>query len=281
MKIVNKIKKYLYFIYKNKYIPKINSPKTFNEKVLNRMRYDNNPLYVKCADKIAVKDYVKSIIGGGYVIENLYVSKVIDKDTLLDLAKRNGDIFVKANHNSGPVFKINQDSNNLEEVVRSINDQLQTDYGRVHGERWYSKIEPQVLVEKSIATDGKEVNDFKFHIFSQGKEPSKCILQIDYDRNTNHNRSFFDDNLNWLPFSMEYPCVRTQLPVIENFQKMKELALELAKPFDYVRVDFYNIDGDIYFGELTFAHEAGSGTFSERCYDQYLGNLWKDFRAGN
>jgi len=87
--------------------------------------------------------------------------------------------------------------------------------------------------------------------------------------------SYFDENLNWLPFHGQYPSIVTKISKPKNYEIMLGYAKVLASDFSYVRVDFYNIEGVIYFGELTFAHANGSSYFSDKSYDEWMGNLWQ------
>lgn len=270
---------YLRFLKKNKYIPNFKTPKTYNEKVNYRKNNPKNDLFSVCADKIKAKEYVAEIISPEVVIPNYYIGDSISFEKMKELLEINGDCLLKANHNSGPVYLIKSESSvqEIQLAVKDVNKQLEIDYGKLKNETWYSDIKPRVLVEKRLPLKEGETDlkDYKFHMFKQNDGSFKVILHVDYDRNSNHNRSYFDVNLNWLPFSVKYPSVRTVVEKPKNYEMMVEYAKKLAEPFSYVRVDFYNIDGDIFFGELTFAHESGCGEFTSKAYDLWMGNLWQ------
>ena len=270
---------WLRFVYNNRYIPNFKNPKTYNEKVNYRKRNANHPLFSTCADKIAAKDYVVSRIGEQYIIPTLFTGNSITVTQARSLLEEYGDCLLKANHNSGPVYLLTEDmsQSELKAACDDVNHQLTIDFGKYQNERWYSEIKPQVLVEKRIYPEEgeKDLKDYKFHVFKQEDESYKIVLHVDFDRSTNHNRAFFDENLNWLPFSMRYPCINTKLNTPRNFSEMLSLAKELASDFSYARVDFYNVNGIIYFGELTFAHGGGGEEFTTKVHDRWMGNLWQ------
>lgn len=269
----------LAFIRNNRYIPNFKMPITYNEKVNYRKFNSTHPLFSICSDKIKVKDWVGNLGYKDILIETLFIGKSIDVNKVKDLVNAYGDVLIKANHNSGPVFLITV--NTTDEVIAqacySINLQLEDDYGKLKNEPWYSDIRPQVLVEKRIFPEKNEADlkDYKFHVFQQKNGAPKILLHIDFDRSNNHHRSFFDESGQWLPFSMKYPSLTTEIVKPNNFDRMLDIAKKLAEPFSYVRVDLYNVNGDIYFGELTFAHGSGAEKFTSPIYDRWLGELWE------
>lgn len=266
------------FLKDNKYFPNLKSPKTYNEKINYRKRSWKNPLFTTCSDKIAVKEYVANIIGAQYVIPTFFEGKSISLETIKELLLKYGDCLLKANHNSGPVYLLTKEMKDaqLQQACDEVSNQLAIDFGKYQNEPWYSQICPKVLVEKRIYPEKgeKDLKDYKFHIFRQPDRSQKVILHVDFDRSTNHNRSFFDSELNWLPFSMKYPCVRTDINRPKNYDEMLKLAKKLAEPFSYVRADFYNVNGEIYFGELTFAHGGGGENFTSKAFDLWMGQFW-------
>lgn len=270
---------WLRFVCNNKYIPNFKNPKTYNEKVNYRKRNANHPLFSTCADKIAAKEYVASKIGEQYIIPTLFTGNSITVTQARAIIEEHGDCLLKANHNSGPVYLLTTDMSQteLKAACDDVNYQLTIDFGKYQNEPWYSEIKPKVLVEKRIHPEEGDVDlkDYKFHIFKQKDDSCKIILQVDFDRSTNHNRAFFDENLNWLPFSMRYPCIKTKLDTPVNYSKMLSLVKQLANDFSYVRVDFYNVNGKVYFGELTFAHGGGGEEFTTKSHDLWMGNLWQ------
>lgn len=280
MKKLPRIKKVillLKFIFRNRYIPNIKTPKTFNEKIFHRIFNANDELFSLCSDKLAVKGYLKSKSLDSIIIEDIFESDSIAVDDVIKFIERNTEFILKANHNSGPVFPITSRTKKCEipSIVNNLNHQLTLDYGMRYGERWYSDIKPKLFLERLIKTnDGSELKDYKFHVFQQPDGTSKIILHVDFDRTENHTRTYFDELLNVLPISSYVPSKIDKIDKPKNYEKMIEIAKVLAEPFDYVRVDLYNVDGEIYFGELTFAQGAGLSKFGSKEQDYLLGEFW-------
>ncbi|MEZ8688515.1 ATP-grasp fold amidoligase family protein [Vibrio lentus] len=275
-KTIKRMRYLLSFIYRNSYIPNFEHPKSYNEKINHRKRYCRNKLFSVCSDKIEVKEYVSKLISKEFIIPTIESGNKLTANVIQRSLKNRNSVFVKANHNSGPVYKINTDTptSEIDTICEDINRQLTLDYGSSSGEPWYSEIPPKFLVEPDIGVEAEEVLDYKFHIFKQNSGEQQVLLHVDFDRETNHNRSFFDEELNWLPFSTFVPSLKTKISQPKNYKVMLDIAKKLAEPFSYARVDFYNIDGAIYFGELTFAPGSGHSKFSDKSYDFWLGNLW-------
>jgi hypothetical protein len=271
---------YISFIRKNKYIPSFDKPSTYNEKVNYRKKHIHNSLFAVCSDKVSVKYWIIEKGLSDIVIENYYIGESISVDILKGIIATRGDVLLKANHNSGPVYLLTGSCSDekIKDACADVNNQLTIDYGKLKSEPWYSDIKPQILVEQRLQPEqgDQDLKDYKFHVFKQNDGTFEVILHIDFDRSTNHHRSFFDEELNWLPFSVEYPSIVTTIEKPKNYQKMLDIVKLLAGPFSYVRVDLYNIGGEIYFGELTFAHGSGCEKFSSRAYDMWLGKMWQE-----
>jgi len=273
------VRQFFIFIYRLGYIPNFKNPKTYNEKLNYRKLYWTNPLFVKCADKVAAKEYVRDVLGDSVIIENYFVGDSICAEKLKSIIQEKNGVLIKANHNSGPVFllDINSTNNEIEQAVSSVMQQLGVDYGAFNNEGWYREIKPKVLVERRLYPDkgDSDLRDYKFHVFNQGEGRDPIvILHIDFNRFTNHSRSYFDEDLNYLPFSAGYPSIVTTLGEVPNYMEMFAAAKKLAKPFSYVRVDFYSLESGFYFGEMTFAPGSGGSRFTNRAYDLWMGQHW-------
>ena len=270
---------WLNFVKNNRYIPNFKNPKTYNEKINHRKNDPKHELFSICADKIAAKDYVAEQISPDIIIPNYYVGDDISFEKMKSILDEKGDCLLKANHNSGPVYLLTTQSTDKEikHAVDDVNHQLTIDFGKYSNETWYSDIKPGVLVEKRLFPEEGEsdVKDYKFHVFKQSDGSVKVVLGVYFDRGINTTASFFDEELNYLPFSYNFCSVKTKIKIPDNYSAMLEMAKKLAEPFSYVRVDFYNIHGQIFFGELTFADGSGGAPFSFYQYDLWMGNLWQ------
>lgn len=251
-------------------------PETFNQKIQFRKLYDDNPLYSICADKYRVREYVKEKIGEEYLIP-LYL--VTDKLTEEQWEKLPNSFVAKANHNSGPV-QIVRDKNkiNKKEIIRELNNQLKLDFGVLSMEKYYSDIPRKIIVEKFLENNGeKDLRDYKFFCFN-GKVK---YCQLIKNRTIEETIDFYDKNwklqefiglLNPINPIEKHSTTVNNKP--KNYSLMLELAEKLARDFDFVRVDFYNIDGKIYFGELTFCPASGIGTFIPEEWNYKFGSYW-------
>lgn len=267
------------FVKTNKYWPNFRNPKTYNEKINYRKNNPKHELFSVCSDKIEAKNWVTNKIGTEYIIPNYFVDDSITPEQLKNIIQEKGDCFLKANHNSGPVRLLTTESTD-EEIVDACNDvmgQLEVNFGKLKNEPWYSAIKPRVLVEKKLEAErgDADVRDYKFHVFKQEDGSYRIVLGVYFDRSSNITASFFDEELNYLPFSYNFSSVVTKVEKPKNFEKMVELAKELSSPFSYARIDFYNVDGNIYFGEITLADGSGSAAFSFYGYDLWMGSLWQ------
>lgn len=270
---------WLNFVKNNRYIPNFKNPKTYNEKINHRKNDPKHELFSICADKIAAKDYVAAKISPDIIIPNYYVGDDISFKKVKSILDEKGDCLLKANHNSGPVYLLTTQSTDKEikHAVDDVNHQLTIDFGKLQNETWYSDIQPGVLVEKRLFPEEGEsdVKDYKFHVFKQNDGSVKIVLGVYFNRGANATASFFDEHLIWLPFHGEFPSLVTKINKPKNYETMLDYAKKIAVEFSYVRVDFYNVNGHIYFGEMTFAHTSGGGAFSSKSYDLWMGNLWQ------
>ena len=133
----------------------------------------------------------------------------------------------------------------------------------------YRGIEPKIIAEKYMADSKGELNDYKIICFNG--EPK--FVWVDCGRYSEHTKNIYDLNWNLQPFMMTYPVSKNKIPKPQNLDKMIELAKKLCKDFAFVRVDFYNVDGKIYFGEMTFTSMSGTDKFKPEKYDLEMGNM--------
>lgn len=247
-------------------------PETFNQKIQFRKLYENNPLYSICADKYRVREYVKEKIGEEYLIP-LYL--VTDKLTEEQWDKLPNSFVAKANHNSGPV-QIVKDKNKVDKkkIIKELNNQLKIDYGIISMEKFYSDIPRKIIVEKYLEfRKEQDLRDYKFYCF----DAKSKYCQLIKNRNTNETIDFYDKN--WIKqefaglTTTNRSLIRDSKPY--NYELMQKLASKLSKDLDFVRVDLYNIEGKIYFGELTFCPASGLGKFVPEKWNYIIGDFWK------
>ena len=160
----------------------------------------------------------------------------------------------------------------MKNTRRMFKDWLSTDFGYKSLELHYSGITPKILAEEYIETEYGELQDYKFLCF--GGKPYYCW--VDMGRYSNHTRNVYDLNWELQPWNQEaYAHYEKPIPRPENFEKMIEIATILAQSFSHVRVDLYNVNGKVYFGEMTFTNGGGYDRILPVEYDKKLGELWE------
>ncbi|MFT5296792.1 MAG: hypothetical protein ACI9YH_002812, partial [Colwellia sp.] len=165
---------------------------------------------------------------------------------------------VKTNHASGQVF-IMKDKMNTDfmPIQQSLRFQLRRNFYHAHRERQYKYIKPFILVESLLQDDNSQIpKDYKLHCF-HGRP---LYIQVDSERFSKHKRSIYDRDWKYLDIEYNKPKGDVEPPPI-MLEKMFKLAVKLSSSFIYVRVDFYQVNKKVFFGELTFTPEAGRGKF--------------------
>lgn len=229
--------------------------------------FERNPLIVSCSDKVLAKDYVRSKIGGEYIIPTIAVYGSADE---IDFDKLPNKFVAKTNNSSGTnIICTDKSHADLASIRLKLDVWMKTrlNYGKRHYIWFYSKIVPKILIEEFIESDTDDgLRDYKFWCFN-GKP---TYVWVDIDR-YGKNKSRSIRNIDWseLPMSLSTPRYLGDLKKPENYDLMVELARKLSADFKLVRVDLYNVKGKIYFGELTFA--SGDLIFNPPVYDRIWG----------
>ena len=253
--------------YKQKHgkILNFDAPKTFNEKIQWRKIYDKNPLYVICADKYSVRDYVSKIIGDRYLVPLLGVYSSASE---IDFTKLPKQFVIKATHGSGWNLLIKDKSKVKEEKTKLQLDKWLCKNFYPRKREWqYNDIKPQLIIEELLVDETNSIpNDYKFHVFTGQSEP-KVFIQVDSNRFDDHTTDFFDENWHHLNIRKANPNSKKPPNQPENLGEMIRLAKLLASDFSYVRVDLYSVGSKVYFGELTFSPGAGFSPFTPNTVD--------------
>lgn len=251
----------------------LKNPITFSEKIQWLKLYDRKEFYTDLVDKYAVRNYISETIGEEYLIPLIGVWDSFEE---IDFSQLPNQFVLKCTHDSGGVV-ICKDKNEFNRIQarEKINKALKHNYYYDWREWPYKNIKPRIICEQ-LLIDGNctDLKDYKFMCFN-GKV--KCILVCsDRSNPSGLKLDFYDRTWNKLPFRRpNYPNSEKNISKPQNLNKMIELAEYLSNSFSFIRVDFYEINGQIYFGELTFYPNSGFQGFFPEIYDEILGS-WLD-----
>lgn len=252
------------------FLPNLENPKRFSEKQQWYKLHDKNPLKAKCADKYDVREYIKEC---GYedLLNEIYGVFENVKDIKLD--KFPNQFVLKAAHGSG-FNLIVRDKNSVNWCIwnRIMKTWLHQDI-YWSGREWvYKDLKHRIIAEKYLEDESGELRDYKFFCFNG----TPRFMQLEVGRyGKNNTRNFYDMDWNIMPFGKELPHnpeLKAERPYA--FEQMKKIAQDLSKPFSFVRVDLYQVNGKVYFGELTFFPASGAPDFVPDKYDEIVGNMW-------
>lgn len=249
----------------------LDHPQTFNEKLQWLKLHDRKIEYTRMVDKAEVKKYVANIIGEDYLIPTL---GVYDKPEDIDFDVLPNQFVLKTTHDSGGVFICrNKSTFDKESAIRKLKKRLKRNVFWYTREWPYKNVKPRIIAEKYIGDEiNGELRDYKYFCFN-GKVKALFIASDRMKKGEETKFDFFDENFNHLPFINGHPNaeVTPQKPV--HFEEMKKLAGKLSNGIPHVRVDFYEVNNKVYFGEMTFFHWSGFTPFVPEVWDKKFGEL--------
>ena len=249
----------------------LDNPQTFNEKLQWLKLYDRKPGYTVMVDKYRVRDYIKEKLGEEYLIPLLGVWND-PKD--IDFEKLPNQFVLKCNHNSGLGMYICKDKSKLttksiRTIRRNLSRGLAQDY-YLTGREWpYKDVPRKIIAEKYMEDPAtSELRDYKWYCFDG--EPK--LVMINTDRAKGQTKAdYFDMDFNNLDFTWGYPNAVPSPEKPKLFDEMKRLSRILSKGIPHIRVDFYEVQEQIYFGELTFFDGSVFDKFNPPKWDKKLG----------
>lgn len=247
--------------------PDLDNPKRFNEKLQWLKLHDKRPEYTLMVDKYEAKKYVAGILGEEYIIPTLGVWERFED---IDFDALPQQFVLKCTHDSGGLVICPDKSKlNIEKAQKKINKRLKRNQFRKHREYPYKGVKPRIIAEQFMVDEsGTELKDYKFFCFNG--EPKMLLLASNRGKGTYMN--FYDMEFNLLPVQRAaHPNAKNLFVKPDGFDKMKQLAKTLSKGIPHIRVDFYNINGKIYFGELTFFSGSGNIPFHPDEWDYKIG----------
>ena len=254
---------------RNRHWPDFEAPRRFNELVQAKKLNDRDPMLPILADKVKVKNYVAQRLGPDWLIPTLWHGRNLPDRPLWPVP-----FVVKSNHGSQQCIFVRDDKADWAAIRRRAHRWLESRYGGILGEWLYAQIEPQILIEPFIGSGGALPVDYKFFVFGGRAE----FVQVDTDREHGHKRTLFDRSWTRLPAVFHFPNEPREIAPPASLAEMLDAAETLAGDMDFVRVDFYEVDGRPLFGEMTFYPGSGLDRFRPAYFDVMFGERWTEAR---
>ena len=256
----------------NRFWPNFVHPSRFSEKIWSLQLHERDPKLTKISDKLRVRDYVASKVGGEYLIPLLWSGT---DPTEIPYDELPSKFVIKVNHGCEyNIFVRDKSELNREKVEQQLKKWLCTNFGNETflGIAWgYRNIKPIILIESFLEEKDKVPPDYKFWCFSGRVE----VITVHFDRFQKHLVKTLDRNFK--PYEFRFPLDNGggEISPPKNYAEMVKIAESLAAEFDFMRVDLYNVAGKIYFGELTPYPGGVSARFEPAKLDFSLGEKWK------
>jgi len=243
------------------------SPQRFTEKIqLYKVLY-KNPTLKKVVDKYEVRKYLEDKGLSKYLVDFYGVYNSVED---INFDKLPNEFIMKATNGGGgtEILKMNKNNLNLKSLKRLTRKWTQQTNSRFDGREFaYHGIKGRIIVEELLKDDTEDVKDYKFFCFNGNPR----YVVVDMDRYIKHQRNIYDLEWNHLKIESDKTFKDDIIDKPRNYEEMIELARKLSKEFPFVRVDLYNIQGKVYFGELTFYPWSGYVRFTPDKFDFILG----------
>lgn len=260
----------LYYFLHFKHFCNLKNPKTYNEKLNWLKLYDRRPEYPMMVDKYEAKEYVRELIGEEYIIPTLGVWEKFED---IDFDELPNQFVLKCTHDSEGVVIVNDKNTMNKEAARiKLTTALKQNFYYIGREWPYKSIKPRIIAEKYMEdhVDG-ELRDYKFFCFDG--DPKTMFVASDRSKG-DVKFDYFDLEFNHLDIKQKYSNAG-MIRKPKTFDRMIELSKILSKGYPHIRVDFYEVDGKLYFGELTLYHFSGFMPFQPNKWDLIFGDWLK------
>lgn len=247
----------------------LKNPKNYNEKLQWLKLHDRDPRYTRMVDKLAAKDYVSERIGPEYIIPTLGVWDRVEDIDFDALPER---FVLKCTHDSaGLVICTDRAAFDIPAAKEKLRRCLKRNF-YYSGREWPYKNVPRRIIAEAYMEDETfhELRDYK--IFTFGGEP-KLMHLVSNRQNAQEETygDFYDAQFNHVDLTMGHSNAPQPPEKPQNFEKMLSLARILAKDTAHLRVDFYEVNGHVYFGELTFFQDSGLADVQPPHWNRTLG----------
>ncbi len=248
----------------------IDCPVTFNEKLQWLKLYDRKPEYTIMVDKYKVREYISKKIGEQYLIPLIGVWNSPDE---IDFNALPDQFAMKCNHNSGLGMCICTDKSKLDvkKVKKDLKRGLKQDY-YLTGREWpYKDVPRKIVAEKFLKGDTGGLTDYKIHCFNG--VPKFVLVCRDRFTKSGLTEDFYTPEWNLMTVKRpNIPNAKSPLQKPEKMEEMLALAAKLSENIPFLRVDFYYVEGKIYFSELTFFPASGFAPFEPEEWDRTFGD---------
>jgi hypothetical protein len=226
----------------------------------------NNPKFTLLADKYAAREYVNSKVGEQYLVTLLWHGEDPRRIPFDTMPK---EYVIKTNHATNQTIVVKGKADRSD-IINKLSDWLRTNYYWACREYQYFHIKPRVVIEEYLKNpDGSGPLDYRFYCFKGVPE----VIQV--DNHAHDINPFYDTKWNQLDLYYRNGVPRPAMAKPTNLEEMILIASQLSAELDFVRVDLYNIDGKIYFGEFTLTPTAGELKLQPESWDLKLGDKWK------
>lgn len=262
---------YLKFSYKITMGKKLNlsDPRTFSEKLQWLKLNNRENLYTTIVDKYAVKQYIANQIGTEYIIPTLGVWDSFEE---IEFDKLPNQFVLKCTHDSGGLVVCKDKTTlNVEWARKKINRSLENDFYLVGREWPYKNVPHRIIAEQYMADD---LRDYKLFCFNG--VPRMTLVCSERFTKDGLKEDFYDEA--WNHLDVQRPNHGNAILPIERpkqYELMKELAAKLSEKMPFARIDFYEINEKVYFGEITFYPASGFEGFKPEEWDLKLGEWIK------
>lgn len=253
----------LAYLWRHGRIPRLGSPRRFTELVQHRKLFDRNPRYPQLIDKVAVKDLVSALLGPRWVTPTLWSGPALPQRP-----RWQAPFVVKSRHGCNQRAFVRSDREDWPGICRQADRWMGSTYGRWLAEWGYEDVPRGLLVEPFLGCTSRLPVDYKIYVF-HGR--AACV-QVHLDREHDHRWTLFDRD--WRRMSRDTGMSTPPPP--RTLVDMLAAAERLGRDFDFVRIDFYEIDGQPRFGEMTFYPGSGLDPFDPDGLDVILGRYWND-----
>ncbi|MEL6688759.1 MAG: ATP-grasp fold amidoligase family protein [Pseudomonadota bacterium] len=223
-------------------------PRSMDEKLTWRKIFDHDPTFTRLSDKLALRDWLQET---GVDVKMAPVLWAGFSPRAMPAEFQKGDVIIKANHDSGSTWAMWDNPPERDVLIAEMEQALSVDFSRRHGEWGYKGVAPRVFAEARLGKDGVPLRDLKFYTFGRRIER---ILHSEFREDGRYGQVLVPDGtggfsrLGRVPWGFDHEM---DVPVDDVLPRAVDFARTLAEPFDHMRVDFIEANGELFLAEMT------------------------------